>query len=317
MSQQDDTKKAGRGSWWLLGFVVVMLTAAIWRLAVLWDSAGTAYPQYRFRATRKLVEAVDRATDLLARKGPAAFDTLNGPAFRNEDFYLYVYRVDDATCLYHGSSPEMVGQNTHDFHDMHGRPVHELIIGELASRENPHGWVHFQWHRPGEVLGEWKSACHRAVTLPDGTACYVGGGINRPLSEEEFAHVAVAGAAALIEAKGKAALGGLMSAESPYSVMDSRIFILNDDGTTIIDPAFGTLQSRNVLEYRDASGRYPFQLLFQRLAGQQEAEAPLYARTPGSMHLHEKYLYAQRSTMDGRPVVVGMVMNRPGKVWQR
>ena len=317
MSRQDEAKQSSEAGPWLLVFVVVMLTAAGWRLAVLWDSAGPAYSQYRFRATRDLVEAVDRAADLLQREGPAAFEALNGPGFRNEDFYLYVYRTDDGTCLYHGASPEMVGRDISDFRDMHGRPVHELIAGEIANPRNPHGWVHFQWHRPGEVLGEWKNSCNRAITLPDGRACYVGGGLNRPLPEEEFAHVAVAGAAALLEADGRAALEGLTSAESPYNVMDTSILVLNEDGTTIIDPAFGTLQTRNVLDYRDASGRFPFRLLFQRLEGHDDAWAPLYGRTPGSMHLQEKYLYARRCTMDGRAVVVGMVMDRPGKVWQR
>ena len=311
------TGKMFKGDTLLLGFVGVLILAGGVRLATLWDSSEQSYPEYNYRATRRVIHAVERASQLLEEEGVEAFEAFEGSDFKNDDFYIYVYRYEDSGCLYHGGNPDLVGQAGARFHDLQGRSVHESVLEQLQNPNNPHGWVHYNWNRPGEILAEWKSSCNRDVTLPDGTRLYVGGGLNWPVPEVEFARIAVESAADLLESGAPGALDILRSASGPFNFMESEVFVLEEDGMSILDPAFRGLESRNVLDYRDASGRYPFRLLFQKLQTRENAWVPLYGRVPQSMNLKEKYVYARRTSMDGRPVVVGMAMNKPTQLWQK
>ncbi|MBN2254594.1 MAG: hypothetical protein JW736_02705, partial [Deltaproteobacteria bacterium] len=178
-------------------------------------------------------------------------------------------------------------------------------------------WVHFYWNRPNGLFLEWKSACNLAVTMPDGTKCYVGGGHYGIGAELEFAKIAVANADHLLKARGKEALPELLSPAGPYFFHDTAVFLLNEDGRSIIDPVFKKRYERDLLKFKDAVGHYPFTHLLRMLKTENEAQIVLYAHSPYSMNNKKKIIYARRGTMDGAPVIVGTVIDAPQSVWQK
>jgi hypothetical protein len=313
-------KSSGRvfkGDTLLVSLVGVLILAGGVRLGTRWEHSDHSYPEYNYRATRQVLHAVEEASQLLEEQGTAAFEAFDGTAFKNDDFYIYVYRLEDSECLYHGGNPAIVGQAGASFSDLQGRNLHESVLQQIRNPNNPHGWVHYNWTSPGEILAEWKSSCNREAVLPDGTRLYVGGGLNWPVPEVEFARIAVKSAVDLLQREGSRGLDALRNPSGPFNFMESEVFVLGENGISILDPALRGLGSRNILEYRDASGRYPFQLLFRKLETGEAAWAPLYGRVTQSMNLQEKYLYAQKTTMDGQGVIVGMAMNKPTQIWQK
>ena len=100
------------------------------------------YDQYTFRVTRKLVKMVTEAKALLEKKGDNAFPILNQMKSDQLGLYLYVYRLSDGQCLYHGENPGLVGTRLNKFTDQLGKPLHKLVSREIKNPRNPHGWVH-------------------------------------------------------------------------------------------------------------------------------------------------------------------------------
>lgn len=301
----------------LTGLIILLTILAVYRVHELIQSAGFANPEYNFRATRRLLTGVEKGARLLERQGEKAFAIFNSRDFRNRDFYLYVYRASDSHCLYHGGSPELVAKTGTNFYDVQGKNIHGLIKSELSNRDNPYCWIHYLWTRPQQILAQWKSSCHRRVTMPDKTICYIGGGVNNTVYETQFARIAVNSAASLLAQKGEPALAMIVAPENNYNFLDTSVFVLNEEGVSIIDPVFKRFRNRDMKQYRDASGRYPFQLLFKKMKQADSAIAPLYTVMPQSMNLRKKMIYAKKTLMDGKLVVVGMAMNTPENIWQQ
>jgi len=219
--------------------------------------------------------------------------------------------------VYHGNNPDWVGRRLDTFTDELGKNVHELINAQLENPRNPHGWVHYHWHRPHGLFLEWKSSCNRPVTLPDGTACYVGCGLHGLGTELEFARIAVTEAEYLLTTRGEQALAELLSPASVFFFYGTAVFVLRSDGTSIIDPVLKTRQERDLGSYQDAVGRYPFRFLLRRLAESSEAQVILYQHSPTSMNVQKKMLYARTCRMGDERVIVGTVIDAPRSVWQR
>ncbi len=296
---------------------VLLFSFIAWRFIVLLHAADEDYRQYTFRATRELVRTVEQAEKLLEAQGPAAFATLDEMKSAQLGIYLYVYRLSDAMCLYHGETPSQVGTRLDIFRDQLGKPMHQQVLAAINDPLNPHGWVHYYWHRPQDMFQGWKSSCHLKATFPDGTEVYVGGGIYGIGAEAEFARIAVAGAVRLLRAEGEQALEALKSPTGPYFFHNTGIFILHENGETIVDPVLKGRVNRNLAAYRDAMGREPFGHLLRALRTQENVQVPLYARSPSSMNPSKKIIYAQPGELAGEAVIVGTIIDSPHSVWLR
>jgi len=296
---------------------LVFLCVIIGRLLYLMKTHDELYRQYTFRVTRELVKTVTEAKTLLEEKGDKAFPLLDKMKSDQLGLYLYVYRLSDALCLYHGENPALVGTRLDTFTDQLGKPLHKLISREIKNPRNRYGWIHYYWNRPHGLFLEWKSSCNLEARLPDGTECYVGGGHYGIGSELEFARIAVIDAEHLLKTHGKGALVELLTPAGPYFFYDTAVFLLHENGQSIIDPVFKKLYERNLLEFKDAVGHYPFKNLLQKLKTETEAQVVLYARSPLSMNDQKKIIYARRCMMDGKPVIVGTVINAPRSAWQQ
>ncbi len=308
-------KSAGRFILPILALVFLLFVAG--RLVYLMKAPGELYRQYAFRVTRELVKTVTEAKTLLEEKGEKAFPLLDKMRSTQMGLYLYVYRLSDGMCLYHGEDPALVDTRLDKFTDQLGKPLHKLISREIKNPLNRHGWVHFYWNRPHGLFLEWKSACNLAVTLPDGTDCYVGGGHYGVGAELEFARIAVINADHLLKTRGEEALAELLTPAGPYFFHNTSVFLLRENSRSIIDPVLKERYERDMLEFKDAVGHYPFKQLLRRLKTETEAQVVLYAHSPLSMNNQKKIIYARRCTMGGDPVIVGTVIDAPRSAWQQ
>ncbi len=307
----------------LLGLFTLLLCAALLNAGC--DSrppaAGRATGEpdvsiYDYRDTRKLVKAAWQAAKLVERDGPAAFATLHRDVgIEDERLYnLYVYLLD-GTCLFHPERPDFVGKNLIDVTDTHGRKALRQVMAAVNDPQNPHGWVHYKWQPHEGLYPVDKSSCQFRVTMPDGRAVVVGGGIAAPLEEKMFAKFSVDSAAALLREQGAAGLEVIRDNKAPYQYREVRVFVLAEDGTTLVDPTFDLDTPRNLRDYRDLGGNYPFRTIFERLRNDDSCWVVMLDRSRYRRIMGKKSIYARLGTMDGRPVVVGAMTSLPKPVW--
>ena len=96
------------------------------------------------------------------------------------------------------------------------------------------------------------------MRLPDGTKCYVGGGHYGIGAELEFARIVVINADHLLKTRGEEALAELLAPAGSYFFYNTSVFLLRENGRSIIDPVLKERYERNLLKFQDAVGHYPF-----------------------------------------------------------
>jgi hypothetical protein len=320
------TKKTGSG-WRGLGGRMVLAAAAlvlVFAFFRIWKSRGGAesdLSRYDYRATRRLVRLTARAARLLEEKGEEAFADFSAEPDKwsvEGESYLYVYDREGVN-LFHGGYPELQGQGLGDLHDLLGKNIHRLVLGQLdnQSSSNPHGWCHYLWTAPGSLQGAWKSSCHFPATLPDGRKVYVGSGHNTPLVEREFFRITVDQAAELLAGKGATALAELKDPGGPFTIYDESVFILDPAGKAIIDPALDLKQPRNLFDYRDLSGRFPLRELAERVEKEETTWVVTLNRERAGGDPVKKGIYGRKAKLDGKPVIVGALCELPEPAWMR
>jgi signal transduction histidine kinase len=96
-----------------------------------------------------IVDVVDRAADLIAAEGPAAFDMLRdktGP-FLFMDTYVFVDNLTGVE-LVNAAQPSLEGKNMINEQDVHGKYVMREYLD--AAVKNGSAWVDYYWYRPGD-----------------------------------------------------------------------------------------------------------------------------------------------------------------------
>jgi hypothetical protein len=290
---------------------VVLLTALISGCAGTDD--GLDLSMYQYRETRDLVRFVYHAACSIETGGNTAID-----AFRadregccREDQYLYVYDLS-ATCIFHAGMPYLEGTNLRDITDVDGKRVFDMIFQALEDPGNPHGWVHYSWWEPGSFYPVPKSSCHFRVTTPEGVELIVGGGINYPHEEREFARIIVDGAVDLIEREGTAAIDSIDDPLSRFNYRDVRVFAFRPDNDIVISPIVADSMMRiNLLEAVDRAGNRPFALAVRQLESGDRVWQVFLARNRYERQLVKKVLYLRKTELDGSTLYVGAITDLP------
>jgi signal transduction histidine kinase len=105
---------------------------------------------YNMQMDKAFIEdVVDRAADLVAQRGKAAFADLRdkkGP-FVFMDTYVFV-NSPDGTELVNAGHPSLEGRNVIDLKDVNGTPIARNYI--TAAMTQGKAWVSYYWYRPGE-----------------------------------------------------------------------------------------------------------------------------------------------------------------------
>ncbi len=115
-----------------------------------------------------IVDVVDKASELVARKGADAFETLSDPAgpYRFMDVYVFV-NDPVGTEIVNPAQPSLQGKNLIDIRDAKGKQMVREYI-EAAMRQDS-AWVSYEWYRPGSNTPTTKHAYVRKVKFQDKT----------------------------------------------------------------------------------------------------------------------------------------------------
>jgi len=276
---------------------------------------------YAYSDTRQLIDFVERAAKLVETEGLAAFKKFTVPNsqwYQGQDAYLFAY-AQDGTCVLHAQRPELVGQNVIDLKDISGKPIIREIVG-IGSRpgRNANGWVFYQWENGTQLTPSWKSAYLRKVITADGKVYVIGSGIYNIKMERRFVRERVDQAVDLLRTQGsKAAFLSFKDPSSPFSFLGSYIFVLNQNGMTLVDPAFPTTPGRDLRNFRDVAGVRPISLLLTQLARQDSTWIQYLWPRPGQAVPTRKIIYARKVKIEDQVMIVGSDYFQATPIWMR
>lgn len=273
---------------------------------------------YDYRDTKRLITILHNAAEILATEGEKGF-----ARFRQEqekwsylDAYLYAY---DKTgkCIFHGGMPELEGRQLMDVEDAQGRKSLRMAFAAVQDPDNPHGWVHYWWNIPNRLYPVWKSSCHTLVTLPDGNSILLGIGMANLPQERQFVKTIVDGAARRLAEQGSIALDEIRDPLSKYNLQGTSIFVIAENGDTLIAPAFRLSGSRNILDYEDDAGHKPLREAIGHLQKEDRTWVVILAHNSQSMSLSKKGLYVRKVAMAGDTLYVGATADLPKPSWMK
>ena len=278
-------------------------------------------PGYAYEDTRRLVSLVERAAQLVEQKGRDAFGAFgNQPSlWVDRDFYLFVYALD-GTCLYHGAEPDLVGHNLMDMRDLSGKPVIRLIT-DIGRQTNPQasGWVFYLWEDGIRIEPSRKAAfVRKAISGPDGQIYLVGSGAYALKMERAIVQHTVQDAAQLISEKGTAAFAELLDAASRFALPDAYIFVMDEQGNMVVDPAYPRLPGgRDLTKLRDATGVYVVRTVLEKLAGVEEAWVQFLLPRPGLHVPVRKAIYVRKVRTGDKIFLVGADFFLATPIWMK
>ena len=197
----------------LLVGLSVLVVAALLFVATLGDTLplnaehAAKLAPYAFADTRRLVTLVEDAARLMEREGDKAFAefAVRGSPWYDGQLYLFAYGVD-GTCIFHATTPALVGNDLSSLEDLNGKPVVRWItdVGRKPASDAS-GWVFYLWQDGTQLSPSWKSAYVRKVVMPDGRVVVVGSGLYDIKMEKAFVEERVTNAVALLTSAGKEA----------------------------------------------------------------------------------------------------------------
>ena len=258
--------------------------------------------------SKELVQYVESAAALMEKKGEAsfpAFRNTKGPWFRG-DIYIFIWGLDGMRYVY-PPDPSGEGKNMMALTDISGRPIGRQFI-DVARSKAGKGWVHYQWPRPFEILPLWKTTYIMRAKAPSGKEYLVGAGIYNMKMERDFIVFTVNAAVELIKKTGKSAFDRFRDKTSQFFYMNTYVFVLKTNGVELVNPAFPPLEGRNLLNYRDASGKLLVKEMIKKTKTAKSAWVDYYWPLPGYTKQVKKSAYIRKVSLKGEELIVGAGM---------
>jgi signal transduction histidine kinase len=276
------------------------------------------FDQYMYRDTRQLVSLVEDAAVLLEKQGLPAFRELGvkGSRWFNESHYIFAYDLNGRN-IFHPAYPELLGKSLIDFRDIVGRPLIRQIT-DVGRRPEPDafGWVFYFWEDNNEFQPHWKNAYIRKVVLPDGTSIVIGSGSYTIKVERVFVKDRVDAAVKLLKTEGRAAtFRALRDDTSEFNFLGIHIFVLDARGRALVDPAFPTLEGRDLSGFKDAVGHPVMKELFRRLENTDSVWLQFLFPRPGETVPSRKLMYCRKVEVDGETLLVGSDFFQATPIW--
>ncbi len=268
---------------------------------------------YQYRDTINLVRFVYKAKLLLEKKGPEAIEHFrnNRDIYRTSDYYIYIYDME-GNCLFNAGVNDLEGKNIIEYTDRKGKKVLKMILKALEEEDNPHSWVHFSWFELGKIYPVPKSTCNFRVKDKEGKDYFIGGGMNHPPEEKEFARIIVDCAARLLEEKGREALDEIGDSKSIFNYRDVYVFVLLSTGETLISPIVDeTILDIHLFDTVDEVGHKPFLNAVEDLEDKDSTWQVFMTKSRYQRTLSKKALYLRKADMDGQLVYVGSITDMP------
>ncbi len=290
------------GAWHAL----LIATLALFSLV----TAGSARAE-KALSHEQLSAFVKRAAHKLEQEGSAAFDDFRkrGGKWFQGDRYIFVWGLDGTRYVY-PPDPSGEGKNMLSLKDVNDKPIGVWFV-EQAAIEPGHGWVHYQWPKPNELFPSWKSTYIQRAVAPDGERYLVGSGqYDMPMTRAILVEL-VDHAAKILEEQGQTAFSRLRDASDKFIFMDTYVFVLETDGTELVNPAFPNLEGRNLINYEDAAGNRLVKEMITRTAEGSSAWVEYFWPKPGSAEPVRKVAHVRRVRVNGEEWIVGAGMYEP------
>jgi hypothetical protein len=299
--------------------LIPLLAGLLFLAAIAARAAEGRLSQYTYEDTKRLVSFVDEAAALIEHDGARAFAEFGKSGSKwLRDNYIFVY-TPDGTNVFHPIEHGFVGKNLINLQDADGKPVVRLIT-DIAKNpaKDAGGWVFYLWEDQTQLIPLWKSSYIRKAIAPNGRIYLVGSGLYNMKIEKTWVADRVKLACDLLQAKGKAeAFKEFMESSSPFVFLGTYIFVLDEQGHTLVDPAFPTMAGRDLSQFRDAVGMPVMQELLRKLADHEDAWVQYLWPKPGNQLPSRKLIYARKVTLNGQTLIVGSDFFLATPVWMK
>jgi len=271
---------------------------------------------YEFDETKKLVAYVEDAADLIRTKGVAAFHDfgMKNSKWLSGNRYLFAYDLD-GTCVFHPVTPELIGRNIISMKDLNGKSVIVEIVQIASNTKHPYGWVHYLWMEPGEIYPEYKSSYIMRVTDPSGHVYAIGSGNYKQKAEKIFVSDMVDSACAELERAGLEMIPQFVDRSGKYTFCDSYIFVLDEQGTALVDPSFPSLSGRKLVNLKDAIGKPIVQEMIEKLKTSKTAWLSYMSKSPDENKPVKKLAYIRKIYINKKGYIVGSSIRLEKPVW--
>lgn len=276
--------------------------------------------KYLYEDTKRLVKLVEDAATLMESEGTAAFAEfgLKGSRWFDDQCFLFVYD-SSGTCTFHATISELVGKNIMDLRDMNGKPMVRFVTDVCRKpQRDAHSWVFYLWQEKNEFEPKWKSAYIRKVVMPDGKVCAIGAGHHNLKIEKVMVQENVQGAVDLLKAEGKqAAFKEFLSPASRYSFLNTFIWVTDERGRALVDPAFPEQEGRDLTLFRDAIGRPVMKEIIDKLRKDDEAWVQYLWPRPGAVATSRKLAYVKKVRVGEETFLVGSDFFLATPIWMK
>jgi len=305
-----------------LGLGAVAVVAAV-TLLIVWERSNPNRHKplpYLYEDTRQLVFFVEEAARLVEKLGPEAFRefSVRGSRWLDDSHYLFVYDIN-GICLFHPAIPALVGRNLLDFKDMNDKPVGRWI-NEIGHRpeNDASGWVFYLWKAPTDLTPTWKNSYVRKAVGPRGKVYLVGSGVHHFKIESIFVRQCVDRAVELLKSKGKeVAFAHFRDRASQFLFCDTYIYVFNNKGQCLVDPAFPNLEMRDLTHFKDAVGHHVVREMLHRLQNRDIAWIQYMLPKPGATMPSRKLAYLRKVKVNGETLIVGADFFQATPIWMK
>lgn len=272
---------------------------------VYFADAPAQGPPVQKMTAPELMSLVRDGAAVVEERGDKAYEAFRkkGSKWFRDDTYFFVFSMD-GTREFHAAEPETEGRNDIGLKDIVGRPNVRMFL-DAASSPAGEGWVHYMYPEPGGLFPSWKSSFVKRVTFPDGTQHVVGCGIYDMQMDEAFIEDVVNRAAALIAERGEEAFGELRDRTGPFFFMDTYVFVDDEDGTELVNPAQPALEGKNLMDLKDLKGKAVVRDEIEAALKHGSAWLECYWYRPGSNAPALKLTYVRKVRSGTHTYIVG------------
>ncbi len=260
---------------------------------------------YEYGETRALTTLVNDAAALVLREGEAAFDEFRKTGSRWRQGETYVFVLDPEGNMVVHPDAAMEGRSQLGLKDVGGKSIVRGLIDAATVPGKPEGWYHYQWPVPGGLLPRWKTSYVRLVHAASGKRYVVGSGMYNDRMERAFVVDLVDDAVALIEKKGEAAYPLLRDPKGRFMAKDAYVFVISAEGIELVNPAFPTLEGRNLLDVKDTQGKPLIREIVRTAQTSGAGWVDYMWPKPGDSVSTQKSTYVRKVAMGNTWVVVG------------
>jgi hypothetical protein len=206
-----------------------------------------------------------------------------------------------------------------DLKDMNGKQIIRQItnIGKRPASDAS-GWVFYFWENHTQLTPSWKATYVRKAVTPDHRTYVVASGSYSIKVEKAFVEERVKRAARFLQSAGKEeAFKRFHSRASSFFFLDCYIFVLNERGETLVDPAFPNRTGRTVVDFQDAVGFFAFRSALRKLEAADEAWVQYLWPKPGSSSPSRKLIYVRKVKVGDEVFIVGSDFFLATPIWMR